>query len=131
KIATLSSVSFTQSQSLNGSGNGSTVGSSNNSSSSILGDITNLTPEEKKKLEEIRMRRSKLTYEIQKLKEEISNVKREMSRLDQTPSDASSGLNGGPIKSSDDNNSAQRAKQLSIGKKKFNMDPKKGIEFLV
>lgn len=109
---------------------GTTAGGGSSSSSSILGDITNLTPEEMKKLEEIRMRRSKLTYEIQKLKEEISNVKREMSRLDQTPSDASSGLNGGPLKD-DVNNAAQRAKQLSIGKKKFNMDSKKGIEFLM
>ena len=26
---------------------------------------------------------------------------------------------------------AARAKQLSLGRKKFNMDPKKGIEFLL
>lgn len=121
KIANLSSVSFTQPNGSSGPGGGV--------SSGILGDLTNLTPEERKKLEEIRIKRSKLTYEIQKLKEEISNVKKEMGRLDQVSSDASNGLNNGS--SSKDDNSAQRAKQLSIGKKKFNMDPKKGFEFLV
>ncbi len=30
-----------------------------------------------------------------------------------------------------DSKNAARAKQLSLGRKKFNMDPKKGIEFLV
>lgn len=129
KIANLSSVSFSNQSNGNGNQQASVAAGGGTSTSSILSDITNLTPEERKKLEEIRMKRSKLTYEIQKLKEEISNVKREMSRLENTPSDASSGLNGGPMK--DDTNSAQRAKQLSIGKKKFNMDPKKGIEFLL
>ncbi|KAJ6221623.1 hypothetical protein RDWZM_000168 [Blomia tropicalis] len=98
--------------------------SSSSSNNSVLGDMTNLTPDERKKLEEIRMKRSKLTYEIQKLREVISNVKKEMSRLDQ-----SNDISGGP--GSKEDNSIQRAKQLSIGKKKFNMDPKKGIEFLV
>ena len=116
KIANLSSVSFNNNNQPNGA----------NPGSGILGDLTNLTPEEKKKLEEIRMKRSKLTYEIQKLKEEISCVKKEMNRLDHA-NDGNSGINGGPSK----DDIAQRAKQLSIGKKKFNMDPKKGIEFLI
>lgn len=103
----------------------STSYTNNVNSASILGDITNLTPEERKRLEEIRYRRNKLLHEIQKLKEEIFNVKKEMSRLDQTVGDSSQSR--GQL----DDNSAQRLKQLSIGKKKFNMDPKKGIEFLI
>lgn len=95
----------------------------------ILNDLTNLTLDEQKKLEEIRLRRIKLMQEIKLLKEEISVVKKEMNKLDNVNSvDSSNSLsNGGSV----DDNGPQRSKQLIIGKKKFNMDPKKGLEFLV
>ncbi|KAK4020779.1 cytohesin-1 isoform X1 [Daphnia magna] len=50
------------------------------------------------------------------LKDEIAEVTAEMESLDNT---------------GEDSKNAARAKQLSLGRKKFNMDPKKGIEFLL
>lgn len=91
----------------------------------------NLTPEEQQKLEEIRVKRSKLLLEIQKLKEEIGSVKKEMGKNEQASSSSSSGSFNGASNLSGKDESAQRAKQLSIGKKKFNMDAKKGIDWLV
>ncbi|UXI21470.1 epididymal secretory protein E1-like [Sarcoptes scabiei] len=122
--------------------------------SSVLCDISNLTAEERKKLDEIRTKRNKLLNEIQKLKEEIGFVKKEMSRLNyhhhpqhHSSIDGSSfeivgSITGGSATSSIVTNSSQnshsngnlnpqRLKQLTIGKKKFNIDHKKGIEFLV
>lgn len=49
------------------------------------------------------------------LKDELSEVVAEM----------------GNMESADDSKNQTRAKQMSIGRKKFNMDPKKGIEYLV
>jgi len=49
------------------------------------------------------------------LKDEIAEVTAEMESMD----------NG------EESKNAARAKQLSLGRKKFNMDPKKGIEFLL
>ncbi|XP_050032930.3 cytohesin-1 isoform X1 [Dermacentor andersoni] len=79
---------------------------------------TDLTLEEQRLLADIRQRKAELLQEIQQLKDEIEEVTAEMERLEaQESADGSKG--------------ATRSKQLSIGKKKFNMDPKKGIEYLV
>lgn len=76
---------------------------------------SDLSIEEMKLLNDIRNRKARLLVEIQQLKDEVSNIMSEMSKID--------------CQDSSKENSKQ--KQLSIGKKRFNMDPKKGIEFLI
>ncbi|KAL3877894.1 hypothetical protein ACJMK2_035538 [Sinanodonta woodiana] len=79
-------------------------------------NIADLTIAEQELLANIRERKRKLIQEIQQLKDEIADVTSEMEEMD-IPDD--SGKNN------------PRTKQMSIGKKKFNMDPKKGIEYLI
>lgn len=80
--------------------------------------VPELTQEELQLLAEIRKRKTELQSEIQSLKAEINNVQADLKRLEST--------------NEFDCNSANFAnKQLSIGKKRFNMDPKKGIEYLI
>jgi cytohesin len=80
--------------------------------------VPELTQEELQLLAEIRRRKTELQSEIQSLKAEINNVQADLKRLEST--------------NDFDCNAANFAnKQLSIGKKRFNMDPKKGIEYLV
>ncbi|KAF0760930.1 cytohesin-1 [Aphis craccivora] len=74
-----------------------------------------LSTDQQKLLIEIRRRKAELLLEIQQLKDELSEVVSEMENMD----------------SNDDSKNQTKAKQISIGRKKFNMDPKKGIEFLV
>ncbi|KAL5018132.1 hypothetical protein ScPMuIL_003854 [Solemya velum] len=74
-----------------------------------------LTPDERRLLEQIRERKTQLLQEIQQLKDEIADVSTEMESMD----------------IQDDTKNNPKTKQMSIGKKKFNMDPKKGIEYLV
>lgn len=52
---------------------------------------------------------------LQQLKDELGEVVSEMESLD----------------CSDETKHTNKAKMMSIGRKKFNMDPKKGIEYLV
>ncbi|KAJ1526766.1 hypothetical protein ONE63_008341 [Megalurothrips usitatus] len=52
---------------------------------------------------------------FQQLKDELGEVVAEMENMD----------------NADESKNNTRAKQMSIGRKKFNMDPKKGIEFLI
>ncbi|CAC5406038.1 CYTH [Mytilus coruscus] len=78
-------------------------------------DLSDLTPEEKLLLDSIRKRKLQLLQEIQELKDEIADVQSEMDMID-----VSDGSQNNP-----------KTKQMSIGKKKFNMDPKKGIEYLI
>ncbi|KAM7295927.1 cytohesin-1 isoform X2 [Ixodes scapularis] len=78
---------------------------------------SDLTHEEQQLLAEIRQRKTELLREIQQLKDEIEEVTAEMERLEAQEDGGS--------------RTSTKAKQLSIGKKKFNMDPKKGIEYLV
>ncbi|UYV64043.1 CYTH1 [Cordylochernes scorpioides] len=94
-------------------------------------EFRHLTPEEQQLLADIRRRKAELLREIQstledihrsatllcvqQLKDEISEVQAEMDKVD----------------AQDDSKTNTKAKQLSIGKKKFNMDPKKGIEYLI
>jgi cytohesin len=78
-------------------------------------NINELSTDQQKLLIEIRRRKAELLLEIQQLKDELSEVVSEMENMD----------------SNDDSKNQTKAKQISIGRKKFNMDPKKGIEFLV
>lgn len=61
------------------------------------------------------MRKLQLIQEIQQLRDEIAEVTAEMETMD----------------ISDESKNNPKTKQLSIGRKKFNMDPKKGIEYLI
>lgn len=79
--------------------------------------VPELTAEELQLLAEIRKRKTELQAEIQNLKAEMNNVQADLKRLEST-SDF------------DYNSPTYRSKQISIGKKRFNMDPKKGIEYL-
>uniref|UniRef100_A0A674F246 Cytohesin 1b n=1 Tax=Salmo trutta TaxID=8032 RepID=A0A674F246_SALTR len=80
---------------------------------SVLPD--DLSPEERRELESIRRRKQELLQDIQRLKDEIAEVTNEIDNLGIT----------------DERKSMQRNKQVSMGCKKFNMDPKKGIRFLI
>lgn len=79
-------------------------------------NMNGLTPKEIALLSGIRKRKSELLIEIQRLKDEIAEVSSEMDTIEQRDNSAK-----------DD----PRARQLSTGKKKFNIDPEKGIEYLV
>ncbi|XP_043109825.1 cytohesin-1b isoform X2 [Puntigrus tetrazona] len=74
-----------------------------------------LTPEEKQELENIRRRKQELLEDIQRLKDEIAKVTNEIESLGSTQ----------------ERINMQRSKQMAMGRKKFNMDPKKGIQFLI
>ncbi|XP_068434209.1 cytohesin-1a isoform X5 [Clinocottus analis] len=74
-----------------------------------------LTPEEKQELENIRRRKQELMEDIQRLKDEIAEVTSEIENLGST----------------EERKNMQRNKQVAMGRKKFNMDPKKGIQFLI
>lgn len=74
------------------------------------------TEEDREILENIFIYKEKLLNEIKDLEDELSEVQYEMDQID----------------SSDiDNKNHPKLRQLSVGKKKFNMDPKKGMEFLI
>ncbi|XP_013885293.1 cytohesin-1 isoform X2 [Austrofundulus limnaeus] len=74
-----------------------------------------LSPEERQELESIRRRKQELLQDIQRLKDEIAEVTSEIENLGLT----------------EERKSMQRNKQMAIGRKKFNMDPSKGIRFLI
>ncbi|XP_044733078.1 cytohesin-1 isoform X2 [Chrysoperla carnea] len=90
-----------------------TMGSSSHSVDTF--NPADLTPEQQKMLIDIRRRKTELLLEIQQLKDELGEVVSEMESLD----------------CSDESKHSNKAKMMSIGRKKFNMDPKKGIEYLV
>ena len=70
-----------------------------------------LTPDEQQVLLNIRKRKEELLQEIYQLKEELTDVNTEIEAMD--------------------TEEGAKMKNLQMGKKKFNMDPKKGIEFLI
>jgi cytohesin len=74
-----------------------------------------LTPEEQETLASIRRKKAILLLEIQQLNDELADVKAEIDTLEVFC----------------DEKSNPKSKHLSIGRKKFNMDPKKGIEYLI
>nr|KAF6415453.1 cytohesin 1 [Molossus molossus] len=76
---------------------------------------SDLTAEERQELESIRRRKQELLADIQRLKDEIAEVANEIESLG----------------SAEERKNMQRSKQVAMGRKKFNMDPKKGIQFLI
>uniref|UniRef100_A0A8C2IA52 Cytohesin-2 n=1 Tax=Cyprinus carpio TaxID=7962 RepID=A0A8C2IA52_CYPCA len=75
-----------------------------------------LSPEERSELEEIRRRKGALLLEIQRLKEELREAIIEVEGLES---------------STEGSKTLQKSRHVAMGRKKFNMDPKKGIVFLV
>ena len=73
--------------------------------------LTDLTSEERQLLLDIRRRKAELLAEITQLKDEIKEISTEIDAMD--------------------TEEGAKQKNLAMGKKKFNMDPKKGIEFLI
>ncbi|KAI2592085.1 hypothetical protein G5576_018188, partial [Homo sapiens] len=66
-------------------------------------------------LENIRRRKQELLVEIQRLREELSEAMSEVEGLE----------------ANEGSKTLQRNRKMAMGRKKFNMDPKKGIQFLV
>lgn len=89
----------------------------------IVSSERDLSPEDQDLLADIRRRKLQLIQEILMLRNEIAEVNSEMERMDYTEDDNDEGS-----KVSKNN---QKANKLQIGRKKFNMDPKRGIEFLL
>ncbi|KAA0702827.1 Cytohesin-2 PH, SEC7 and coiled-coil domain-containing protein 2 [Triplophysa tibetana] len=75
-----------------------------------------LSPEERSELEEIRRRKGALLLEIQRLKEELREAIIEVEGMES---------------STEGSKTLQKSRHVAMGRKKFNMDPKKGIVFLV
>ncbi|KAG9481613.1 hypothetical protein GDO78_010710 [Eleutherodactylus coqui] len=73
-----------------------------------------LTPEERIELENIRRRKQELLEEIQRLRDELSEAMNEVEGLE----------------ANEGSKTLQRNRKIGMGRKKFNMDPKKGIVFL-
>ncbi|NWS51516.1 CYH3 protein, partial [Chunga burmeisteri] len=74
-----------------------------------------LSIEEREELLNIRRRKKELIDDIERLKFEIAEVMTEIDNLT----------------SVEESKTTQRNKQIAMGRKKFNMDPKKGIQFLI
>lgn len=70
-----------------------------------------LSPEERSELEDIRRRKGVLLQEIQRLREELREAILEVEGLE-TSTEGSKTL--------------QKSRHVAMGRKKFNMDPKKG-----
>ncbi|XP_062401013.1 cytohesin 4b [Sardina pilchardus] len=73
------------------------------------------TVEEQLEIEHLKMHKQDLLEDIQKLKMAIENVMADIQDFEST----------------EESKLIERGKQLSRGKKKFNMDPKKGVSYLV
>ncbi|XP_050394134.1 cytohesin-1 isoform X1 [Patella vulgata] len=78
-------------------------------------NVEELPSNDRTLLYSIRDKKRQLIDEIQELRREIEEVTSELEAMD----------------IEDDNKPDPKAKQISIGKKKFNMDPKKGIQYLI
>ncbi|KAF6720155.1 Cytohesin-1 [Oryzias melastigma] len=76
---------------------------------------SDFTADERMEIESIKMYKKDLLDDIQKLKSEIDDVMAQILSFE----------------SAEENKDLERNKQFSNGKKKFNMDPKKGISYLV
>lgn len=79
------------------------------------GNSSDLTQAEQQLLVRIKRRKAELLNEIKQLKDGIAVVESQMAKLE----------------SQDEAKFKTRQKCLSTGKKRFNLDPKRGIEFLV
>ncbi|XP_030066120.1 cytohesin-4 isoform X1 [Microcaecilia unicolor] len=78
-------------------------------------DTSELSGVEKAELGQIQQHKQNLLDDIQKLKNEIAEVIAQIEEFEH----------------SEESKKIQRNKQLCAGRKKFNMDPRKGIEFLI
>lgn len=76
--------------------------------------FADLTDDERELLASICAYKKQLVLEIQQLRDEISQVTAELETCD-----------------APDEKANPKSKQFAIGRKKFNMDPKKGIEYLI
>ncbi|KAG8446647.1 hypothetical protein GDO86_014192 [Hymenochirus boettgeri] len=81
----------------------------------ITGVLCDLTPEEQQELDSIQRRKQELLADIQRLKVEIAEVTHEIESLGLT----------------EERKNIHKSKQVAMGRKKFNMDPKKGIQFMI
>ncbi|XP_048377591.1 cytohesin-2-like isoform X3 [Stegostoma tigrinum] len=72
-------------------------------------NFSDLTPEEQEEIERVRLHKEELQNDIQRLKMEIAKVITELENFNYT----------------DGSTIAERNKLMAMGKKKFNMDPKK------
>jgi len=79
--------------------------------SAIAATFPDLTSEERQLLLDIRRRKAELLQEISQLKEEITEISTEIDQMD--------------------TEEGAKQKNLAMGKKKFNMESKKGIQFLI
>jgi len=79
--------------------------------SNIAATFPDLTSEERQLLLDIRRRKAELLHEISQLKEEITEISTEIDAMD--------------------TEEGAKQKNLAMGKKKFNMESKKGIQFLI
>ncbi|KAK2088842.1 hypothetical protein P7K49_034749 [Saguinus oedipus] len=82
---------------------------SENQGLSPLPKPPDLTPEERMELENIRRRKQELLVEIQRLREELSEAMSEVEGLE----------------ANEGSKTLQRNRKMAMGRKKFNMDPKK------
>ncbi|XP_038639741.1 cytohesin-2-like isoform X2 [Scyliorhinus canicula] len=78
-------------------------------------EFSHLKPEEREEIQRVREHKEELQKDIQRLKMEIAEVITELENFSYR----------------EESLAAERNKQMSAGKKKFNMDPKKGIEHLI
>ncbi|KAK7112061.1 cytohesin-1-like isoform X2 [Littorina saxatilis] len=78
-------------------------------------NLDDLTHDEQTLLRGIQEKKKQLLFEIEELKREIEDVTNELVTMD----------------FGDEHKPDPKAKEISIGRKKFNMDPKKGIQYLI
>ncbi|XP_063010544.1 cytohesin-4 isoform X1 [Melospiza melodia melodia] len=90
-------------------------------------ESTGLTEAEEAEIETIRKRRQELLDDIKKLKEELAEVIAEIERFQREEEKQVADSNPGEQISKQ----SERDKILSLGRKKFNMDPEKGIQYLI
>lgn len=86
-----------------------------------------LSEAEQAEIETIRQHRQELLEDIKKLKEEIAEVFSEIECFQNAEERQEADNNRGEQTSK----LSQRDKILSLGRKKFNMDPAKGIQYLI
>lgn len=92
-------------------GAGITLFTMNLTADSLVEKYPDLTASEREVLVNIRKRKLELLQEISQLKDELTEVNTDIEAMD--------------------TEEGAKVRNLQMGKKKFNMDPKKGIEFLI
>uniref|UniRef100_A0A8B9M1W1 Cytohesin 4 n=1 Tax=Accipiter nisus TaxID=211598 RepID=A0A8B9M1W1_9AVES len=87
---------------------------------------TDLSEAEEAEIETIRQHRQELLEDIKKLKEEIAQVFAEIECFQNAEKRKEAGNNPG-----EQTSKLSQKDKLSLGRKKFNMDPEKGIQYLI